>query len=769
MSLLNHKTRMRFRTIRHRGLALGAGLVALICGVAFSPELLGVAARFAPPLSPDVLARLNPSPAPVVFDRHGNPLYVFPDRDGQWQIPVTLDQVNPWGVEAILAAEDRRFFRHPGVDPLAVGRALVQWIARGRPVSGGSTLTMQLARRIHGYRERSLRNKLREAWTALRLERTLDKKTLLETYLNTAPFGGNVMGIEAAALRYFGHSARFLTLSESALLAGLPQSPTRLNPLRYRGAAMTRRDAILDRMYRAGLVSATARDESVRDPLDHLGRHDMPKEAAHVAFRVRDAARVSGPARLTLDRDIQRMVESVTRACLARLDRAADQAAVIVVDVPSAEIRAWLGSLDFHADAPGAQVDHAMSRRSPGSTFKPFVYGLAMERGLVYPDETLLDDTLDFGSYRPDNFSGEHEGLVSVTEALRMSLNVPAVVVLKRLGSDTFRSWLVGAGIRDPGLIREPWGLGTTLGSIDVTLAELTSLYLALARMGRMETPRWSYPADGRTPSMVLLRPDVCAMLWRMLEQPLPGDLPGSLERESRNAPRVCWKTGTSAGFRDAWAIGFNARYLVGVWVGMDSGARSPGLTGRVAALPILGAVFRRLPPGNTPDFPDLSPLLKPVTLCAASGLPATSRCPRVVQKEIPRLMPMERVCGLSHRANEPSGTVHAGVAADWDLARDPGRIARAVADPQSAPLALRVVEPVSGSQFVAFSGTGTTRIRLNSNASGDRPVFWYLDGRFLGRQVPGDTFFVEVDAGAHQVAVMDEAGATDLSEITVE
>jgi len=758
------------RLTGRRGVAaLFFAQVLIAASWVFSPELLRVAGWFVPPLPADMLVRLNSSSAPVLLDRQGRPLYVFPDGEGQWRIPVTLDQVSPWAVEAILAAEDRRFFRHPGVDPLAVSRAAVQWLSRGRPVSGASTLTMQLVRRMENRRNRTLKEKLREAWIAMRLEQTLDKKTILEAYLNTAPFGGNVVGIEAAARRYFGHSARFLTLSEAALLAGLPQSPTRLNPLRNRAAAMARRDAILERIRRAGLITAAGLKEALGDPLAHLTCHDFPREAAHVAFRERETILRSGPLRVTLDLDIQRMTESVARAHVARLNHMADQAAVIVVEVPSGEIRAWVGSLDFHADAPGAQVDHARARRSPGSTLKPFVYGLAMEQNRIYPDEILLDDTLDFGAYRPGNFSGDYEGPVTVTDALRMSLNIPAVVTLKRLGSDNFRTWLMRAGVRDPNLIRETWGLGTTLGSVDVTLEELVSMYLALARMGRHEPPVLVCPSARHSRNLPLFRPDVCAMLWRMLEQPLPGSLPGSLEREVRRTPRICWKTGTSAGFRDAWTIGFNAHYLVGVWVGMDSGGRSPGLTGRAAALPILGAVFRRLPPGDTPDFPDLSPRLKTVDCCADSGLPATSRCQRVIRAVIPRGMTLERVCGLSHQAGTSPMLVRASSAADWDLARNPLFLARTA--PRVTPRfeRLRILEPASGSRFVMSDLEEGVRVRLVSSVEGIQPVFWYVDGRFAGRGAGGDAFFVELGPGAHQIAVMNQDGDTDLIGITVE
>ena len=735
----------------------------------FSPELLRAAAWFIPSLPAETLVRLTPPPAPVLLDRQGRPLHVFPDRDGQWRIPVTLDQVSPWAVEALLAAEDRRFYRHPGVDPLAVTRAAAQWLRQGRPVSGASTLSMQLVRRMSPTGNRTLRNKLREVWTALRLERTLDKKKILEAYLNTAPLGGNVVGIEAAAQRYFGHSARLLTLSEAALLAGLPQSPTRLNPLRNRPAAIARRDSVLDRMRRAGLISATALREALDDPLPHLTRHDFPREAAHVAFRERKTLQRSGPVRVTLDQEMQRMTESVARAHLARLNRMADQVAVIVVEVPTGAIRAWIGSLDFYADAPGAQVDHARTRRSPGSTLKPFVYGLAMEQNRLYPDEVLLDGTLDFGTYRPGNFSGDYVGPVTVTDALRLSLNVPAVVTLKRLGSDHFRTWLIRAGIQDPNLIRETWGLGTTLGSVEVTLEELVMMYLALARMGRRSALVLVDPPPFLPESPPLLRPDICAILWRMLEQPLPGDLPGVLEREVRRTPRICWKTGTSAGFRDAWTVGFNAHYLVAVWVGMDSGARSPGLTGRVAALPIVGAVFRRLPPAAAPDIPNLSPWLKTVALCVDSGLPAAPRCPHPVQAVIPREMSLERVCGLSHSAGTPSVLTRDGRAADWDLARNPWLLTRSVLPEMSGPQGIRILRPAAGTRFVVSGPQERTPVGLACSAGAADAVFWYVDGQFAGRGLPGGAFFVEMGPGAHQIAVMDHSGNTDAAEIMVE
>jgi penicillin-binding protein 1C len=551
-------------------------------------------ARSLPPL--DLAAAAERST--VVLDRDGKLLRPFLTEDGRWKLPVTAADVDPRYLAMLKAYEDRRFDGHAGIDPLGLLRAAGQMVASGRVVSGGSTLTMQVARLLEPREERSLTAKLRQAVRAVELERRFDKTQILNLYLTLAPFGGNLEGVRAASFAWFGKEPKRLSTAEAALLVALPQSPETRRPDRFEQAARKARERVLTRVEAAGLATpaevAAARDE----PLP-TGRKPFPNLAPHVAEQVVTEAPDADSHRLTIDARLQANLENLARERSAGL---APQIsiAILVADNETGEIRASVGGVDYFAAERAGSLDLTRALRSPGSALKPFIYALAFDNGIAHPETMLEDRPARYGIYVPENFDLSFQGMVSARKALQLSLNVPAVELLSVLGPQRFLSRLrdAGAAIAMPKEGGAP-GLAVGLGGLGITLQDLTRLYVGLARGGEMTELRLKpgTQADGPAPRLV----DPVAAWYvadTLLGAPAPlNALPG----------RIAYKTGTSYGYRDAWAVGFDRKHTIGVWVGRADNGAVPGLVGRVVAAPILFDAFARLgiDPRPFPQPPD--------------------------------------------------------------------------------------------------------------------------------------------------------------------
>jgi penicillin-binding protein 1C len=521
----------------------------------------------------------------LVVDREGRLLRAFATADGRWRLPARVADVDPRYLELLLGYEDQRFRTHDGIDPLATLRAVSQLARNGRIVSGGSTLTMQVARLLEPRSERSLSAKLRQMVRAVEIERRLSKDEVLNLYLNLAPFGGNLEGIRAASLVYFGHEPRRLTLGEAALLVALPQSPEARRPDRSHAVARKARDRVLDRLQHEGILSAAEVAHAKAEPVPSA-RRPMPMLAPHVADSMVAAAPDVKLHRLTLDAVWQKSLEDLARE-RARSFGPDISVAILVVDHATGEVRARVGSSDYFDLRRSGQVDMTKAVRSPGSTLKPFIYGLGFEDGFIHP-ETLIDDRpVRYGAYAPENFDLTFQGTVSVRHALQMSLNVPAVAVLDRVGASRFAARLAQAGSTLVLPKGEAPGLAMALGGVGVTLEDLVTLYAGLARGGSTLVLTERQGEIARAPQPRRLIEPVAA--WYVASVLL-----GTPPPENAVGHRIAFKTGTSYGYRDAWAVGFDGRYTIGVWVGRADGAPMPGLIGRSVAAPILFDSFAR-------------------------------------------------------------------------------------------------------------------------------------------------------------------------------
>jgi penicillin-binding protein 1C len=520
----------------------------------------------------------------AIIDRNGKLLRAYAMSDGRWRLPVNARTgVDPGYLKLLLAYEDRRFRSHAGVDPLALGRAALQFLTRGHVVSGGSTITMQLARLLEPRRQRSVYAKLRQMVRAVEIERQLNKDQIIDLYLTLAPYGGNLEGIRAASIAYFGKEPKRLSVAESALLVALPQSPETRRLDRYPLAARAARDRVLDRMVEQNQISEEDARHARATPVPKL-RQRMPILAPHSADRAVATVKATPVVQLTLDSSLQKVLETLAR------DRATAlgpniSVGILAVDNASGDVLARVGSSDYFDDRRAGQVDMTRAVRSPGSTLKPFIYGLAFEDGFVHPESLIDDRPIRFGSYAPENFDMTFQGTVPVRKALQLSLNVPAIALLDRVGASRLSSRLKQAGADLVLPIDEAPGLAMGLGGVGITLQDLVQLYSGLARLGNTRPLREI--ASDQPGDPLRLMDQVAA--WQV-----GNVLMGSPPPENAPHNRIAFKTGTSYGYRDAWSVGFDGRIAIGVWVGRPDGAPVPGLVGRTAAAPILFDAFAR-------------------------------------------------------------------------------------------------------------------------------------------------------------------------------
>ncbi|SDG55115.1 penicillin-binding protein 1C [Pseudomonas benzenivorans] len=756
--------------------------------------LLLIADRLFPlPLPKDDLAR-------VVLAEDGTPLWRFADRDGVWRYPVTLDEVSPYYLEALLTYEDRWFYRHPGVNPLALGRAAWQNLSGGRLVSGGSTLSMQVARLLDPH-ARSLPGKLKQLWRTTQLEWHLSKEQILALYLNRAPFGGTLQGVAAASWSYLGKSPASLTRAEAALLAVLPQAPSRLRPDRHPARAQAARDKVLRRLASFGVWPQAAVADALQEPV-LLAPRQEPRLAPLLARRLNKAD--SPPLiRTTLDAALQRRLEDLLLGWRARLPERTS-AAILVVEQPSMAVRAYLGSLDIGDARRFGHVDMIAAQRSPGSTLKPFLYGLALDAGLIHSESLLQDVPRRYGDYRPGNFAAGFSGAVSASEALARSLNLPAVQLLEAYGPKRFAGELHSAGVPlalPP--LAEP-NLALILGGAGSRLEELVGGYSAFARGGK--AARLRFQPQVALYERRLLSSGAAWIIRRILGGQARPDRDPRAQLVQR--PTLAWKTGTSYGFRDAWAIGVAPRYVLGVWIGRPDGTPVPGQFGLASAAPLLLQVHDLLvnrdsqrglgvPADPQPAEVGVAAICWPLGQPMAKGDPNCRRqrfAWTLAGTTPPTLQALDQPLGLGLQErlwlNAEGLRVAAGCPgarphslALWPAPLEPWlprrerRSARLPAvDPACPPQHEALAAPLSivgvraGDRLRRPAASAAPlRLRLSAlGGSGRR--WWFVDGRPIGASAAEATFNHAFSrSGQYQLSVLDESGQTARLEFNVD
>ncbi|MDB5647385.1 penicillin-binding protein 1C [Methylobacterium sp.] len=690
------------------GLAVVAGLILVV--------LLGSALalwRFVDTLPPLDLTQAELR-STVVLDREGRLLRPFATADGRWRLPVRGPQVDPRFLAMLTAYEDRRFASHPGIDPAASARAAWQWLTAGRIVSGGSTLSMQVARLVEPRAERSLAAKLRQMVRAVQLERRLGKDGVRDLYLALAPYGGPVEGLRAASLAYFGREPARLSFAESALLVALPQAPEARRPDRFPHAARRARDRVLDIAAGQGVITPAEAQAARAEPVP-AQRKPFPMLAAHAA----EAAHAADPAaqviRLTLDGRLQASLESLATERAAAFGPGIS-AAILALDNRTGAVLAQVGSPGYLDASRAGAIDMTGAIRSPGSALKPFIYALAFETGLAHPETQLDDRPVRFAGYAPENFDLGYQGTVTARRALQLSLNVPAVDLLEAVGAARFIARLRAAGARIELPRDTAPGLPVALGGLGITLTDLARLFSGLARQGlvpnltrRRDGPSAEAPPEARITEAVAA--------WYVADT-----LRGAPPPENALPNRIAYKTGTSYGYRDALAVGFDRRVTIAVWVGRPDGNAVPGLVGRVVAAPILFDAFARF--GGEPDP---VPMPREALVTTTAGLPPPLRH---IRRDIPK-------------------TLSAALGAALRIAYPP--------DGARIDLGLSEPEPVAAASL-ALKALG-----------GVPPLTWMVDGLPVGESPRRQSAWQPEGAGFARISVMDATGASDSVVVRIE
>ncbi len=741
----------------------------------------------------------SPAAAPRVLDRKGNVLGAFVAADDSWSFPVPLSEISQSLIQATIAVEDKRFYAHNGIDLPAIARAAWSNLLRGRVVSGASTLTMQAIRLLQP-RRRTLGAKLVEAFRALQLEELRSKDEILAGYLNLAPFGGNFAGAEAASLAWFGKRARDLTVAEAALLAGLPQAPSRLRPDRFPERALARRNHVLRQMGIADCGSGTETRNSKRETRNphfcELVRRRYPGEAC---------------LRTTLDPAVQHAAETALREGVAALREAGvSNGAAVVIENEASALRAMVGSCDFLSEEDDGQVNGATSPRSPGSALKPFTYALAFERGLCAPDTILPDVPASYTGYEPANYDRDFRGAVAAREALAASLNLPAVRLLREVGHRNLHAFLKELGISTLTRDADHYGLALTLGSVEVTLLDLANAYATLARLGvsrRLRFLEHEPVAEGQrvlSAGAAYLVADILSDTTR-----LGG---GPLWRSAQGQVRMAWKTGTSNGHRDAWTLAYTPRHTVGVWLGNFGGRPARGLVGIQAAAPIAARILDQIEAGQPSAWFPKPEAVELRALCSVSRLPPGPNCPATrpglalrgagVQACCPvhvavkvdvatgfRLCP--RCIGGSEHAERVAEAWPAELAA-WLRRHGQGGNLLPEHNPRcgsracipargdftaegwcagmhtlQAAEAPHILSPARGQTYVLLADAAEQRLPLRA-ASRAATLYWFVGGALFTTAGPLEPAFWPLERGTHQITCADDAGNTASVTISV-
>jgi penicillin-binding protein 1C len=770
---------------RRRALAL-LTLLALLAG-----SLAAIRLWPRPPLA----ARIPGSV--IVLDAKGRLLRLAMASDQQYRLWTALDQIPPDLVSALLLHEDRHFYLHPGVNPVALARAALATYGGGVR-QGGSTITMQLARLLYRLNTRSRAGKLHQALLALDLELRYSKRQLLETYLNLLPYGGNVQGVGSASLIYFGKPPSRLTLGESLALVLMPQSPAARSPRNLEGpiepVALIRARQRLFALWRRQHPQAQDQTALLTLPLRYRGLRALPFAAPHFTDAILGRAGDTGTIRTTLDLACQQITERILRGYIAEQQRLGMRnAAALLVDLADMGVKAAVGSVDFSDDSIAGQVNGNFAKRSPGSALKPFIYALAIDQGLIHPLTMLKDAPAHFGSYSPENFDGRFVGPISATEALIRSRNVPAVALSGRLGQPSFYELLRSAGISHLASERH-YGLSLALGGAEVTMEETAALYAMLGNGGLLRPlrHRWDEPQVEGTR---LLSAEASFMTVDMLEQnerPVAAGIP-----PLGTAP-VAWKTGTSWGFRDAWTAGLFGHYVLVVWVGNFDGSSNPAFVGISAAAPLFFRIvdaLRTVEPGMGALYPRPPAGVTRVRVCTASGDLPNADCPQtrftwfIPGKSPIRVSDVHRRVFIDTRTGAqacppydprlvrsevfefwPSDVVHLFAEAGMPRRRPPPAPAcGSTAGTGQAPL---IRSPLRNTTYTLRAArVDSDTVPLTATADGAvRSVHWFVDDAYIGTSAPDVPLaWLPGRSGTFMVRVIDDQGRADSRELRVD
>jgi penicillin-binding protein 1C len=735
-----------------------------------------------------LLNRLFPLPdrieySTIVTDDKGEVVHAYLTRDQQWRMKTELSEISPLLKKTIIEKEDKYFYYHFGINPLAMARAFFKNVFRMRRTSGASTITMQVARALEPKR-RTYWNKLREAFRAVQLEWKYSKDEILRLYLNEVPYGGNIEGVKSASILYFKKNPDHLSLAEITALSVIPNRPSTLVMGRYNDRIVAERNKWLRRWARQKVFTQQEIEDALSEPLTAT-RGATPNFIPHLAWKLKKKEGgdiIHTTIELNTQRKIEKLVKDYSRVLALKNIR---NAAVIVIDNQTHRVISYVGSADFHDSTDGGQVNGAAAIRQPGSTLKPLLYGLCIDEGLLTPKRMIMDVPVNYEGYAPENYDRKFNGYVTMEYALEHSLNIPAVKSLKSLGKDKLIRKLALCDFQQVKKDQSKLGLSMILGGCGTTLEEMTGLYTIFSNGGKYIRPAYTWEdsteAGGQRPEAIL-SPAAAFMINETLSKVNRPDFPLNWS-STLHLPRIAWKTGTSYGRRDAWSIGYDKRYTVGIWTGNFSGLGIPELSGANIATPLLFTVF------NTIDYDgDGSWFTQPADcdvrmVCSETGLPPATTCTHpVTDYFIPLISPSGRCDNMQEifvSANEKISYCRAclpaaGYKKKWYKVVPPemkdyyetNRIAYSVIPPhnpdcekvfrEGAPM---VVSPANGSEYL-INKKDPEPLQLKCRVSNDvEKVYWYINNKFYKSGEAGGKQFFVPEEGPVKISCTDDKG----------
>ncbi len=727
--------------------------------------------------------KLIPPPSTIVLDRNGKMLRVFLSQQEMWQIPISAEKISPILRKAVIGYEDKYFYWHTGINPIAIIRAAIANIKARRIVRGGSTLTMQVARMMEP-KKRNIPNKLIEIFRALQLELHYSKDEILTFYFNLAPYGGNIVGVGAASYLYFNKSPDQLSLGECALLATIPKSPNQYRPDIDLRSTKKARAKVLNIFRNTGKISLQQLEEALSEPIPEQ-RFDLPFLIPHLSAKLLQMYPQNRLIETTIDEKKQQLSTEILQTHLIPLQRQGiNNGAVVIIENQTQQVLAMVGSYDFFDEQNQGQVNGAMAPRSPGSALKPFIYALGMEHGLIAPQSLLYDVPVEYSGYRPINYDESYHGVVTVEDALIRSLNIPAVNLTAQLEDNGLYYFLQAAGISTLPKPKDYYGLSLILGGCEVTLMELTNLYSGLANGGKFRNYHF-IKTQPEEQGQQLLNEGACYIISELLSQLRRPDLPASWEF-SMHLPKIAWKTGTSYGHRDAWSIGYTPRYTIGVWVGNFDGKGAPALVGAEVAAPILFSLFTALEKSADDRWFVQPASVSRRQVCAVSGMPLSKNCASVkTELYLPGISPNQQ-CNIHQLilVDKKTGTrlcSHCRIGRKYEekiVEQWPVEIATWL-ERNGYPIEkipehfVGCSKLASGEKPVILSPSDNAEFKIRptvalkyqkilldaSVSNRSKKIFWFLNGKLIYSGTPAQKVFVTPKIGSHNLTCMDDEG----------
>ncbi len=731
--------------------------------------------------------KTEPQYSTLVLSAEGKPMAAYLSQDEKWRLKLDTNELTEPIEEAFLLKEDHYFYFHPGFNPAAMLRALWNNVLSGKRTSGASTITMQLARMLEP-KPRSYGNKLIEVFRAMQLEWRFTKEEILRMYLNQVPYGGNIEGIKAASYLYLGKSPLLLSPAEIAALTVIPNRPTSLGVRSgERSDLTTARNYWLKYFAHHDWVSSENLADALREPVA-FRRREMVQVAPHLCRFLKSRHATEALIYSSVSLSLQQQAETLVANYMQTLySRQISNAAVVVLNNANAEVLAYVGSADFNHVAHQGQVDGTRAIRSPGSTLKPLLYAYAMEKGFITPLSQLSDVPSNFGGYTPENYDSEFNGKVSLKDALAKSLNIPAVKVLSQTGIQQFTRFLSRGGFHHIKKQKDELGLSLILGGCGVSLLELCEAYMCLANYGEFRTMRF-VPSKEESFSFQWTTPEASFMTSHMLADLNRPDIP-AYWRSGKTLPHIAWKTGTSYGRKDAWSIGYNDRFTVGVWVGNFDASGVPDLSGADIATPLLFKLFENLPGSNNDRWLQPRGKVDMRWVCSETGQYAGEQCEnQVMDYYIPGISSMQACqCKKAVWVDEKEKQSYCMTCKSADAKLKyyrhypPELLAWFQSEqksyeqvPEHNPNCSRVfqegapqiVMPTAGATYLQERGSDE-QFELSAQTGTEvSELFWYVDDALLGKVKRGEAFFTKLKGGAHKISCVDDKGR--LSHITI-